>query len=81
VVHTPQSNGDFVRMVKNTPIGKGIGAKTLEELEKYAEKLGVSFYDAMHRAVESQKPENRDKQIEGAPPFPKTSSDRYDPPS
>ncbi|MFL5733717.1 MAG: ATP-dependent helicase [Chloroflexia bacterium] len=69
VVHTPQSNTDFVRMLKNTPVGKGIGAKTLEELEKYATRQELSFYQAMHKAVQSNKPENRDKAEEGAPAF------------
>jgi DNA helicase-2/ATP-dependent DNA helicase PcrA len=78
VVHTPQSNTDFVRMLKNTPVGKGIGAKTLEELEKYATRQGVSFYEAMHKIVQSNKPENRDKEIEGAPAF-SLPSGRFEP--
>ena len=56
-------------MIKNTPLGKGIGAKTIEELEKYAAKLGVSLYEAAHKAVQANKPENRDKHFDGAPPF------------
>ena len=62
-----QSNADFTRMLKNTPIGKGIGAKTIEELEKYATKLGVSLYEAMRHAVHDSKTENRDKIPPGAP--------------
>src|SRR5207244_4957083 len=69
VVHTPQSNTDFVRMLKNTPVGKGIGAKTLEELEKYAAKQGLSLFEAMHKIVEGNKPENRDKADEEVPAF------------
>src|SRR5207237_228005 len=56
LVHTPQSNTDMMRVLKNTPLGKGIGAKSTEELEKYATKLGVSLYEAMHRAVQEAKP-------------------------
>ncbi len=69
LVHTPQSNADMVRVLKNTPLGKGIGAKTIEELEKYATRLGVPLYEAMHRAVKDSKPENRDKLEEGIPAF------------
>jgi DNA helicase II / ATP-dependent DNA helicase PcrA len=69
VVHTPQSNGDFVRVLRNTPVGKGVGAKTLEELEKHATRLGVSLYEAMHRAVQDQKPENKSKLPDNAPVF------------
>lgn len=68
VVHTPQSNTDLARVLKNTPLGKGIGAKTMEELEKYATTLGVALFEAMHRAVRANKPENRDK--EDTVPFP-----------
>ena len=45
VVHNPASNVDFTRMVNNTPLGKGIGAKTIGELEVYATKLGVPLYE------------------------------------
>jgi DNA helicase-2/ATP-dependent DNA helicase PcrA len=72
VVHNPESNVDFARMVANTPLGKGIGAKTMEELDKFADKLGVSLYAAMKRAVEDARRE-RDKTAPppepGAPVF------------
>ena len=66
LAHTPQSNPDFVRVIKNTPLGKGIGTKTVDELERYAHKLGVSLYEASHQAVRSNKPENRGKQEDDA---------------
>ena len=39
VMHNPESNVDFVRMINNTPVGKGIGAKTVAELDEYATQL------------------------------------------
>jgi DNA helicase II / ATP-dependent DNA helicase PcrA len=55
VVHNPASNVDFTRMVNNTPLGKGIGAKTINELEAYATKLGVPLYEATHQAVKEHR--------------------------
>src|SRR5262249_17431808 len=69
LAHTPNNNTDMVRVVKNTPLGKGIGAKTLDELEKYAVRLDLSLYEAMHRAVREAKPENRDKKPPDGPVF------------
>ncbi len=78
VVHNPASNVDFLRMVNNTPLGKGIGSKTLADLEAYATKLGVSLYEAMHQALKESK-RGKDEPIEpGAPVF-TTSTARFVP--
>jgi ATP-dependent DNA helicase UvrD/PcrA len=71
VIHNPQSNVDFLRVVKNTPLGKGIGDKSVSELESYAAKLGFSLYDAMNRAVMSQTTDDRRRTTEalGTPQF------------
>src|SRR5205085_4208607 len=68
VIHNPQSNVDFARMVANTPAGKGIGSKTLTELEIFAQKLRVPLYEAAHRAVQSQRKGAEETQP-GAPVF------------
>ena len=59
VMHNPESNVDFTRVVGNTPLGKGIGAKTIEALVEYAAQLNVSLYEAARLAIKSQKPQNR----------------------
>ena len=73
VVHNPQSNVDFTRMIGNTPLGKGIGAKTMADLAAYAVKLndgqGAPLYEAMYKAVQSQK-KGRDNEGEAILPFP-----------
>ena len=61
VVHNPASNVDFTRMVNNTPLGKGIGAKTISELEVYATKLGVPLYEAMHEAAKQSRRNGKDE--------------------
>jgi DNA helicase-2/ATP-dependent DNA helicase PcrA len=68
VVHNPNSNVDFARMVQNTPMGKGIGAKTMSELEVYAAKLGMSYYEALHTAIKQSR---RDKagQVQAGTPI------------
>jgi DNA helicase-2/ATP-dependent DNA helicase PcrA len=67
VVHNPESNVDFARMVANTPLGKGIGAKTMEELDKFASKLEVPLFAAMRRAVEDSR---RERDRSAPPPEP-----------
>jgi DNA helicase-2/ATP-dependent DNA helicase PcrA len=71
VVHNPSSNVDFTRMVSNTPLGKGIGAKTISELEVYATKLGVPLYEAMHEATKQSRRNGKDEPALpiGAPVF------------
>ncbi|MGA7731244.1 MAG: 3'-5' exonuclease, partial [Chloroflexia bacterium] len=69
VVHNPASNVDFARMVNNTPLGKGIGAKTLADLEAYANKLGVPLYEATHQAVKESKRGKDESSMPGAPTF------------
>src|SRR5207244_502881 len=46
--------------------------------ENYAKKQGLSYYEAMHRIVHSHKPENREKEVEGAPAF-NLPSGRFEP--
>ncbi len=67
VVHNPESNVDFMRMVNNTPLGKGIGAKTINELEVYAQKLGVPLYTALTTAMKHQKRDKADQLAPGTP--------------
>ncbi len=69
VMHNPESNVDFIRLVGNTPLGKGIGAKTISELEVYAARLNVSLFDAMRIAIKSQKPQKADDLPPGTPVF------------
>lgn len=69
VAHNPESNVDFARAVGNTPLGKGIGPKTVSDLEAYAGKLGVSLYEATRTAVENQKREKAEQLPAGAPAF------------
>ncbi|HKP51132.1 MAG TPA: UvrD-helicase domain-containing protein [Chloroflexia bacterium] len=69
VMHNPESNIDFIRLVGNTPLGKGIGAKTISELEVYAARLNVSLFDAMRIAIKSQKPQKADDLPPGTPVF------------
>jgi DNA helicase-2/ATP-dependent DNA helicase PcrA len=57
LIHNPHSNPDFVRVINNTPLGRGIGDKTMAELERYAARLNVSLYEAAKRAVDAQKRE------------------------
>jgi DNA helicase-2/ATP-dependent DNA helicase PcrA len=68
-LHNPHSNPDFVRVINNTPLGKGIGDKTMAELEKYAAKLGVSLYEAAKRAVDGQKHNETQRTRPGEPVF------------
>ncbi|HYP39842.1 MAG TPA: UvrD-helicase domain-containing protein [Chloroflexia bacterium] len=74
VVHNPESNVDFARMVNNTPLGKGIGSKTMSELDAYAAKLGVPLYMATHKAVQSQKRDKVEQLPPGAPVFSASTS-------
>jgi DNA helicase-2/ATP-dependent DNA helicase PcrA len=74
VVHNPESNVDFARMVNNTPLGKGIGSKTMSELDAYAAKLGVPLYMATHKAVQSQKRDKAEQLPPGAPVFSASTS-------
>jgi DNA helicase-2/ATP-dependent DNA helicase PcrA len=69
VVHNPESNVDLVRMIGNTPMGKGIGAKTVSELEVYAAKLGATMFEAMKRAVQDSKRDRADSLPPGTPVF------------
>jgi DNA helicase-2/ATP-dependent DNA helicase PcrA len=69
VVHNPESNVDLVRMIGNTPMGKGIGAKTVSELEIYAAKLGVTMFEAMKRAVQDARRDRADNLPPGTPVF------------
>ncbi len=55
VVNNPDSNVDFARVVANTPLGKGIGAKTMADVEAYAANLDVSYYRALHTAVKQSR--------------------------
>jgi DNA helicase-2/ATP-dependent DNA helicase PcrA len=60
-------------MISNTPLGKGIGAKTMADLAAYATRLnggqGASLYEAMHKAVQSQK-KGKESEAEDISPFP-----------
>ncbi|HET6312906.1 MAG TPA: UvrD-helicase domain-containing protein [Chloroflexia bacterium] len=67
VVHNPHSSVDFARMVQNTPLGKGIGAKTVAELEAYATKLGMSYYEALHTAVKQSRRDKAEQMQAGTP--------------
>ncbi|MDQ6694659.1 MAG: UvrD-helicase domain-containing protein [Chloroflexota bacterium] len=78
VVHNPESNVDFARMVNNTPLGKGIGAKTMQELEVFAKKLGVPLFRAMHVAAQQSKRGRSEELPEGAPLF-SASTTRFGP--
>lgn len=69
VVNNPSSNVDFVRMINNTPLGKGIGTKTLADLETYANKLEVPMFEAMHQAVKDNKRGKEDTIEPGTPLF------------
>lgn len=69
VVNNPSSNVDFVRMINNTPLGKGIGSKTLTDLESYANKLEVPMFEAMHRAVKDNKRGKEETPEPGTPVF------------
>ncbi|MEO5953718.1 MAG: 3'-5' exonuclease, partial [Chloroflexia bacterium] len=69
VVNNPSSNVDFVRMINNTPLGKGIGTKTLADLEAYANKLEVPMFQAMHRAVKDNRRGKEDTIEPGTPLF------------
>jgi DNA helicase-2/ATP-dependent DNA helicase PcrA len=69
VMHNPESNVDFLRVVGNTPLGKGIGAKTVNELEAYAARLNVSLFEATRIAIKSQKPQKADDLPPGTPVF------------
>ncbi len=67
VIHNPSSNVDFARMVSNTPMGKGIGAKTMQEVEVYAAKLGLSYYEALHTAIKHNKRDKIEQMSIGTP--------------
>jgi DNA helicase-2/ATP-dependent DNA helicase PcrA len=69
VVNNPASNVDFLRMVNNTPLGKGIGNKTLADLEVYANKLEVSLFEARHQAVKDNTRGKEDTLAPGTPVF------------
>ncbi|MEO8285786.1 MAG: UvrD-helicase domain-containing protein [Chloroflexota bacterium] len=69
IVHNPESNVDLMRMINNTPMGKGIGSKTVTELDIYATKLGLTLYQAMHRAVQDSKRDRADNLPPGTPVF------------
>jgi ATP-dependent DNA helicase UvrD/PcrA len=66
-IHNPNSNVDFARMIGNTPLGKGIGQKTMAELESYAARLGTSYYEALHHAMKASK-ESKTEQYAGGIP-------------
>ena len=70
VAHNPQSSVDLRRVLENTPLGKGIGSKTIAELESYAARLNVSMYEAMGVALKSQRPKDAEKLAPGTPTFP-----------
>jgi DNA helicase II / ATP-dependent DNA helicase PcrA len=70
VAHNPESSVDLRRVLENTPLGKGIGAKTIAELEQYAAKLGVSMFEAMRLALLGQRPGGAEKLPSGTPTFP-----------
>ncbi len=69
VVHNPESNVDFVRMINNTPMGKGIGSKTVSELDEYATKLRLTLFEAMQRAVQNARRDRVDTLPPGTPVF------------
>src|SRR5207248_5120403 len=69
VVHNPESNVDLVRMINNTPMGKGIGSKTVAELDEYATRLRVTLYEAMKRAVQDSRRDRADALPPGTPVF------------
>jgi superfamily I DNA/RNA helicase len=69
VVHNPESNVDLVRMINNTPMGKGIGSKTVSELDEYATKLRVTLYEAMKQAVHDARRDRADALPPGTPVF------------
>lgn len=66
-IHNPSSNVDFARMISNTPMGKGIGAKTMQEVEVYAARLGVPYYEALHTAIKHNKRDKVEQMQAGAP--------------
>jgi DNA helicase-2/ATP-dependent DNA helicase PcrA len=67
VVHNPHSTVDFARMVQNTPLGKGIGSKTMTDLEVYATKLGMSYYEALHTAIKQSRRDKAEQFQAGTP--------------
>ena len=74
VIHNPRSNVDFARIVSNTPLGKGIGAKTMTDMGAYAARLDLSLYEAMHSAVNSQKQNKAEQLPPGSPVFTGTTA-------
>jgi len=52
LVQNPFDSVAFIRAINNTPLGKGIGAKTLTDLEKTAGTRGVPIYTVLQLLAE-----------------------------
>ena len=52
LVQNPFDSVAFIRAINNTPLGKGIGAKTLTDLEKAAGTRGVPIYTVLQLLAE-----------------------------
>ena len=47
LAQNPHDTFSLDRIINNTPAGKGIGPKTLDQLREWARDTGLSLYDAM----------------------------------
>jgi DNA helicase-2/ATP-dependent DNA helicase PcrA len=61
LIHNPYDNVSLARVINLPP--RGIGSKTIAQLEKWTEEMGVAIYDALQTLLEK---ERRKEETEGA---------------
>ncbi len=50
LVHNPRDRASLLRVIENTPSGRGVGPRTLQALEGYADRHGLSLWETIEMA-------------------------------
>ena len=58
VLNNPRDAVSLARLLNNTPLGKGIGSRTVQELERWSAESGLAIFDGLGLIARSQSGED-----------------------